>query len=93
MPVEDPDLQIRGEGGGHPGPEIRGGPGLTKIFSALRASFWPKTKGRADPPGPSPGSATACGNSLETSQASSEIIQKFRSLQVKFAIEQEKRFG
>ena len=32
--VADPDLQIRGggEGGGHPDPEIRGGPGLQKNF-------------------------------------------------------------
>ena len=33
--VADPDLQIReGGGGGHPDPEIRGGPGLQKIFFA-----------------------------------------------------------
>ena len=44
--MADPDLQIRGggRGGGHPAPEIGGGPGLSKIFLALRASFWPKNK-------------------------------------------------
>ena len=45
--VADPDLQIRGGGGG-----------LKKMFSALRASVWAKNKG-AGPPGPSPGSVTA----------------------------------
>ena len=29
--VVDPDLQIRGRGGGHPDPEIKGGSGL-KFF-------------------------------------------------------------
>ena len=53
--MADPDLQIRGEGGGHLDPEIRGRPGLKKyIFSALRASVWSKNKGG----GPFPGSAT-----------------------------------
>ena len=32
QPVADPDLQIGGRGGGHPDPEIRGKPGLKKIF-------------------------------------------------------------
>ena len=52
LPVADPELQIRGGGGGG---------GVTqKFFSALRASFWLKNKGRgAGPPGPCPGSATA----------------------------------
>ena len=38
--VADPDLQIRGRGGGgsHPDPQIKGGSGLKKkFFSALRA--------------------------------------------------------
>ena len=51
--VADPDLQIRGRGGGsHPDPEIRGGgSGLKKkFFSALRASVWSKTKGEAGVP-------------------------------------------
>ena len=39
----DPDLQIRGGGGGHPDPEIRGAD--SKFFSAIRASFWSKNKG------------------------------------------------
>ena len=30
--VADPDLQIRGGGGGHPDPEIRKGVGLKKTF-------------------------------------------------------------
>ena len=33
-----------GGGSGHPDPEIRGGPGRKKIFSALRVSFWTKNK-------------------------------------------------
>ena len=57
----DPDLQIRGGGGGvgHPDPEITGGTLSPKtFFSALWASFWSKNKGGACSPGPSPGSAT-----------------------------------
>ena len=50
--VADPDLQIRGgcvcggggEGGGHPDPEISGGPVSKKIISALGASVWSKNK-------------------------------------------------
>ena len=34
----------KGGGSGHPDPEIRGGPGLKKIFLALRVSFWSKNK-------------------------------------------------
>ena len=53
--MANPDLQVRGggEGGGHPDHEIRGWPGLKKIF------FWPfgphfglKIRG-GGPPGPS----------------------------------------
>ena len=56
QPVGDPDLQIRGGGGGsHPDPEISGGRS-DKIFSALRASFWSKNKG--GPRALFPGSAT-----------------------------------
>ena len=55
-PVADPDLQMGGGGGvglGHPDSEIKGGPGLKKkFFSALRASFWSKTKGAPDSPAP-----------------------------------------
>ena len=47
--VAEPDLEIRGEGGGgHPDPEIRrrrGGQSLKKYFPALRASGWSKNKG------------------------------------------------
>ena len=32
--MADPDNQIRGGGGGHPDPEIRGMPGLKKTFFA-----------------------------------------------------------
>ena len=47
----DPDLQIRGGGGGrHPDSEIRGGPGLKKNFLALWASFWSKNKGGGQGP-------------------------------------------
>ena len=61
--MADPDLQIRGGGGGaviqtlH---EIRWGASVKKSsFSALGASAWSKNKGgRATRAGPSPGSAT-----------------------------------
>ena len=60
--MAEPDLHIGGEGGGssHPDPEKTGGPVSKKIFSALRASVWCKSKGRpgAGSPDPSPGSAT-----------------------------------
>ena len=58
--VADPDLQI-GEGGRSSLPWDKGGGGVPvskKIFSALRASLWSKSKGCPGPPGPSPGSAT-----------------------------------
>ena len=45
-----PHLQIGEGGGGHPDPEIRGGPVSTNVFSALRASFWSKNKGGARAP-------------------------------------------
>ena len=45
IPVADPDLQIRGGGGGHPDPEIRGGPASKKMFSAVRVSFSSENKG------------------------------------------------
>ena len=56
-PVADPDLQIKGGGGGLPNSEIRGeGADLKKkFFSALRALVSSKNKGA---PGPPPGSAT-----------------------------------
>ena len=44
-------------GGGHPDPEIRGGPSQNFV-SALWASVWSNNKGGPRPPGPSPGSAT-----------------------------------
>ena len=46
--MPDPDLELRGEGGGgdgHLDPEIRGRPGLQKFFSTLRASVSSKNKG------------------------------------------------
>ena len=51
--VADPDLQISGEGSGHPNFEIRGGGGGFKKtnFSALRASVWSKNKRGPGPPG------------------------------------------
>ena len=58
------NLQIR-EGPGYPDPEMGGGGGVglssKKLFSALRASVWSKTKavGRGGGWGSSPGSATA----------------------------------
>ena len=49
-----PDLEISRAGGGGGG----GGAVAKKNVSALRASVWSKIKGRAGPPGPSPGVAT-----------------------------------
>ena len=48
----------RGGGNGHPDPEIRRGAISKKNFSALRASVWSKYKGRGEPLGLSPESAT-----------------------------------
>ena len=45
--MADPDLQIRGGGGDHPDPEIRGGPHFAR-----------KIRGEPGFPGPSPGSTT-----------------------------------
>ena len=42
--MADPDLQIRGGGGGHPDPEIRVGERSQKNFPSLRASVWFKNK-------------------------------------------------
>ena len=65
----DPDLPIRGGGGGHPGLPIRGGAGhpdpeiigversKKNFFRPLGPQFGPKIRG-AGSPGPSPGSAT-----------------------------------
>ena len=60
----DPDLQIRGEGGVHPNPEIRwgggGGGAISKkiFFGPLGPQFGLKIRGEGGPPGTSPGSAT-----------------------------------
>ena len=53
--MADPDLHIREEGaggGGHLDPEIRGEGARPQknFFSALRASFWSKNKGRGRAP-------------------------------------------
>ena len=59
--MADPDLQIRGEGGGgHPDPEIMAGEGRgsPKKFSAFGPQFGLKIRGDPAPPGPSRGSAT-----------------------------------
>lgn len=55
--VADPDLKIRGLGGGrggHPDPDTRGEVVSKKFFSALRTLVWYKIRGG----GPFPGSAT-----------------------------------
>ena len=59
-PVPDPDIQIGGGGWGSSRFwDKRGGPvSKKKFFSALRASFWSKTKGAPDSPAPSPRYAT-----------------------------------
>ena len=52
LTVADPDLQIRGSGGGHPDPEIRGRPGLIKkFFGPSGLSLVIRAGG---PPGPLP---------------------------------------
>ena len=45
--MPEPDFEIRGGGGsGHPDPQIRGGGrSPKKLFWALRASVWSKSKG------------------------------------------------
>ena len=49
--VLDPDLAIRGGGGGvHPNLYLTGGAVSNKKFSALWASVWSKIKGGLDPP-------------------------------------------
>ena len=68
--VPDPDPEIEGEGGGGGGGGGSSRPlekGETQsppiFFSASWVSVWSKTKGGgADPPGPSPGSATEITN-------------------------------
>ena len=52
----NPDLQIRGEGGGggHPDPQIGGGRSQKNFFRPFGSQFDLKIRG---PPGPSPGSA------------------------------------
>ena len=48
--VAEPNIQMWGCGGGHPDPEIRGMPGLKKIFFRLLASqFGLKIRGRPPP--------------------------------------------
>ena len=64
--VADPDLQIRG-GGGHPDPEIRGGP---VNFFGLQASFWSKNKGV----GASTGSATSISHQTAPSRSNTKIL-------------------
>ena len=54
IPFPDLDLEIRGGGGGHLHPEIRGGTVFKTFFSALRASVWSKNKGGRSPLGPLP---------------------------------------
>ena len=60
--MADPDLQIRGGGGGHPDPEVKGG-SLKRIFSVFSFfcffifQFDVKIRGVWAPRGPSPGTA------------------------------------
>ena len=61
LAVPDPDLEIRGGGGGGRSsrPLDSGERSPKKVFSALRASVWSKNKGGGPgPPGPSPRPAT-----------------------------------
>ena len=57
MTVADPDLQIRGAGGGHSDPEIMGeggGAGLEKKIRSFGPHFGRKITGGPRPPGPLP---------------------------------------
>ena len=58
--VPDPDLEMRGGGGGPVIQTLRkGGPGLEKkFFRHFGPHFGGKIRGDPGPPGPSPGSAT-----------------------------------
>ena len=57
--VANPELQIRGGGGGHPDPEIREGVrSLKKLFRPFGPQFGLKIKGSPSPPGSFPGSVT-----------------------------------
>ena len=59
FPVADPDLQIKGGGGGgQPDPEIRGGSLQKKFFWPFGPQFGLKIRGTAGLPVPSPGSTT-----------------------------------
>ena len=59
-PVADSDFQIRGGGGGHPDPGIRGGGAAKKqVFPPFGLHFDLKIRGVPVPPGPSPESSTA----------------------------------
>ena len=42
--MADPELQIKGGGGGHPDTEISGGWSPKNFFAALRASVWSTNK-------------------------------------------------
>ena len=42
--MADPELQIKGGGGGHPDTEINGGWSPKNFFAALRASVWSTNK-------------------------------------------------
>ena len=56
--MPDPDLEIRGGGGGVIQTLRQGGPFPPPNFLVLRAPFWSKNRGGASPPGPSHGSDT-----------------------------------
>ena len=56
--VANPDLQIRGGGGGHPDPYIRGRAVLVFFFALSGLSLVQKKRGGPGPPGPVPGSAS-----------------------------------
>ena len=54
-PVTDPDFQIRGGGGGHPDPDIRGGVASKKhVFPPFGPYFDLKIRGGPGIPGPLP---------------------------------------
>ena len=62
--MADPDLQIRGwGGGGYLDLEIKTGigPGLKNVFSVLWVSVWSKNKAGGGEGAGSPGTATAIG--------------------------------
>ena len=78
--LAEPDLQIRGEGGGRSSrpwnKEEEGGQSLKIYFSALRASVWYKNKWGPAPPVLPSGSSTGEWGSTENERTNSNLNQR-----------------